>query len=618
MYNMYNLKEIPVATEPKITRFDKTEYLKDAQNTIVIPPGTVSALPEACIRKAELYEKMLNAGYPSPSAAAAIDVAKFVYDGERHITTILAGQMQSGKTALMDALAFIVSKYSPTSDIIVIPTSSNKNLAYQTKSRLKRPNLYVLRGSVGSIKDKAKRLKRKLDELEGKERAELLKTYLGKREHDGIESVPIIDPGVDTLLMVDECHYATADTGVVDFLFETFGISLSKPPTQWSNKRLKVVLVSAVPCASTAALADKGHVETVVLLPENDYTGLEDLKEQGKIHQSWPLTKNEGFPELVSVILEIEEKRNLDNHSAGFYNIRTPIKSRGYAANLLAVALRDKGYRVKEGIVKPSEEKEYDFGIAWCDQEALKDEDTKDFFNTPDATSSALGSPWFAKAPPVPHIVLFKNMGGMGDTWDGSTIALAFDTASKSTKDDAAVNGFAGRVCGYKDIDKAPEIYTNVKSVDAYIDWVKSGFDKSAILPKATRMKKEKKRRHKKVDQFEVCLFSHTGYSRPRYVNSRKKLETFTTRELPVNFFNWVHTWENGPTRASVEKQLKKSKVGDYGDPSIGAYMKRGKNKGTVGFVTQSGPSALTLHVFSIEDYEEETTSTSRKSTYGT
>ena len=616
MYNIYNLKEIPVATEPKITRFDETEYLKDAQNTIVIPPGTIPGYPEARVHKAELYENMLDAGYPSPSAAAAIDVAKFVYDGERHITTIVAGQMQSGKTALMDAMAFIVSKYPPTSDIIVIPTSSSKSLAYQTKSRLKRSNLYVLRGSVGSIRDKARRLTRKLDELEGKERAELLKTYLGKRERDGIESVPIIDPGVDTLLMVDECHYATGAGGVVDFLLETFGIDLSKPPTKWSNKRLKVVLVSAVPCASTAALADEGHVETVVLLPENDYTGLEDLKGQGKIHQSWSLTKNKGFPELVSVILEIKEKRNLDNQPPGFYNIRASKKSKGYAQTLLTSLLRAQGYKIKEGCVTPSEAKEYDFGIVWCNQETLKDEDTKDFFNTPDATSSALGSPWFAKAPPVPHIVLFKNMGGMGDTWSGDTVALAFDTASRSTKDDTAVNGFAGRVCGYKDIGKAPEIYTNIKSVDAYIDWVKSGFDKSAILPKATRMKKEKKRRYKKVQQFDVRLLKPFLYGHPRGVDTRKKLETLTLRELPANF-NWVHTWQSEEARASVERQLQKSKVGDYGDPSIGAYMKRGKNKGTVGFVTQSGPDELRVHVFSIEDYKEETTSTSRNSTYG-
>jgi len=607
-----------VATEPKITRFDETEYLKGANNDIVIPPGTIFAWPEASINKAELYKVLADEDFPSPSAAVAIDVAKFVYDETRRITTIVAGQMQSGKTAFMAALAFVVSKYSPTSDIIVIPTSSNKNLAYQTKSRLKRPNLYVLRGSIGSTKDKAKRLAQKLEALEGAplERKRLLETYLAKRERDGIESMPIINPYVDTILMVDECHYATANTGVVDFLFETFGIDLSKPPAEWSNKRLKVVLVSAVPCASTAALADKEHVRTVVLLPENDYTGLENFKERGKIHQSWPLTRSRGFPELVSVILEIEEKRNLDNHPPGFYNIRTPIKSRGYAGNMLASLLRAQGYKVKEGCVTQSEAKDYDFGIAWCDQETLKDEDTKDFFNTPDATSSALGSPWFAKAPPVPHIVLFKNMGGMGDTWSGDTIALVFDTASKSTKDDTAVNGFAGRVCGYKDINKGPEIYTNVKSVDAYIDWVKSGFDKSEILPKATRTKTEKKRRHKKVDQFEVQLSSHTGWT-PRRVRTRKKLKTFTTRELPEGF-NWVHLWNNGPTRVSLERQLQKSKVGDYGGTSIGAWMKRGKEKGTVGFVTQSGPEELTVHVFSIEDCEEEAISTGRNSTYGT
>jgi len=203
---------------------------------------------------------------------------------------------------------------------------------------------------------------------------------------------------------------------------------------------IKIVEFSATPNGTYGNLEYwKGHYKTVKVQPGEGYVGHEELYEQGRIHQCQDLTIPENVQKLYETI-----KSKFD--SPKYHIIRTKVGGG-----------QDECVSVFKSIIHD------EFNYLYHDSRNLESIDVY------------LDPKKGGKEPDKHTVIFIKEMARCAKTYTKDFIGVWYERCVNSFNDDVAVQGLAGRATGYDD-NGVSIIYTNIESMERYIDLWKKDF----------------------------------------------------------------------------------------------------------------------------------------------
>jgi len=486
------------------THFDMDCWLaeNDGQD-LVIPMGKSKRDPDAtysksgCLQGLRKYQENLAADalvpetyYYDSSMAAGIDIYTYIAGSDNvHIT--LVAQTQSGKTSVAFATFTMVKIHHPTSKhMVYISMPADKDLAKQSGRRLKPLSKVVVgRGCLSNIYLNAvywydkwsacntedERRKVELDAL----------TVQAAQGNDWLAAPVIFD---NTVLFLDESHFGAQNTSQINRVLELWGVPLNKDPVTWERSNVKIVTSSATPHAEVASLRLRPWSKKVIMRPGKGYIGLPEMLAANKIMESWTLKTEKDVERLVGEVIE----PHLLTLGTGYGLIRRRTRRRGLNLPLsLERKLKSKGFRVKKGIPKSGDERQYDVAIIEYDQ-ASRDQKMDDFLTTPAAKVVSNGK-WLSNQPPIPTIILVKEKCKLGDTVSNQHVKFVFERISVKKNDPAFhEQSLAGRMTGYE--THIPMIYSHTPSIVHSCFHIISGYQPETTPNGAKYVKTKSKR----------------------------------------------------------------------------------------------------------------------------
>jgi len=290
----------------------------------------------------------------------------------------------------------------------------------------------------------------------------------------------------DAIIFVDECHYGAGAKQVLGKVFKEIGL---KDLNYLIDNNIKIVQVSATPdgvLIDAAEWPEKNH-QKFTLIPGENYIGIEKLKQRDQIRQySFLKTKSE-IEDLITFII-----RTYD--TARYHLIRAPNK-RNDAYEPLKTALRE-----------------------WCDKMGwdFEEENSKirtERKNRGESCESLLNDSYLNTQPTKHTLILLKNDLTAGKTLRKKHLGVIFDRKTTKVNDTFLIQGLAGRSCGYDGPDGLPKdavLFTNLKTIDKYIDWLKEKSVKwcsaTTKVYKGKTISKGTRVHHKNIKNLELTL----------------------------------------------------------------------------------------------------------------
>jgi len=490
---------------PKNRTLATQEWLEDVGKTEIIPPmllteelfGLSLTYEGAFVilekRLEDMKEDSFQEGFEAPwhenQMRAAIEVVAGILlarqDGNFNSYSQIMAQTQVGKTGAMVCVEEVlripvIKKSLGVKDSLFIQCPPDKSLAAQTKARAPG-RVRIGRMSMGTTLKNAKICREEWDNCKTEEdRRELRKCWEQKIKLDGWESTPVIFN--NSLVMLDESHYGTAAESVTDAVLDLWGIDLSKDPKEWGLSNVHVCTVSATPMAETLATQDYDWVNRVLLDPGPNYYSMKEMIEDEKIQASWPLNSKLDVTRLCEEIISpcLTQEKN------GFSLLRLPVGPvNEWITKSILRELKAKGYRVLKGVPQPGDERNYDVAIVELNEQTAGDTDLQNCLGAPSSGQEK----WFSRRPPIPVVVLVKNMLAMGATLNNEHIDVMFERKRKNgeTQVDFAVQSLAGRATGYDDKEDCPIIYSDPDTITEYVEWVEDEYEPLSVPPGASR-----------------------------------------------------------------------------------------------------------------------------------
>jgi hypothetical protein len=126
-----------------------------------------------------------------------------------------------------------------------------------------------------------------------------------------------------TLIITDECHYAIdADRRFHKFLLD-YGIQYGKPRSEWKNRNVFLLPISATPFAHVIHGQNHDGVFSLVPLPMNEaYYSLSDAWEADRLHQSEDLIIGKNRPTKFLTTMLDSFLDSCDEDDPGYFIIR--------------------------------------------------------------------------------------------------------------------------------------------------------------------------------------------------------------------------------------------------------------------------------------------------------
>ena len=258
------------------------------------------------------------------------------------------------------------------------------------------------------------------------------------------------------LIMIDECQIASGEDMSINKLFEDIGI---KDLAYLKEHNVNIVEFSATPNSTLDDIELWDTCKKIhVMKPGEGYVGHSALLENNRVRQAEDLfimeepivgmeTKDEiACKELIKPAYDAIKGLKLiidTSYTDGFryHIIRTPVggKEDTVIARFMIIFGEDYAYKK-----------------CYSGEEDLQDE---------------------LKKYPGKHTFLFiKEKARCAVTFPHKKlIGILYERLPKSPKDDVIVQGLAGRACGY-DMDPYTIVFTNVSSIERYVDMIKSDF----------------------------------------------------------------------------------------------------------------------------------------------
>jgi len=357
----------------------------------------------------------------APQYLAALQIFAWFFGEANKCWVHLAAEMQAGKTGVINTLIRLMlitanfRKIMTVPDSIFIVTGMNDNAwKKQTKDRMPasmHKNIQHLKGlGIVSVSLERKAASR-----------------------DGFKNI---------LVIVDESHIASSvGNSPSRIIFEKMR-SLSGGVENWAANNIRLITISATDPALVVGIADLGDMARVVNLRTSDaYQSVEKLKEQGRLHATFNLTREEHVCTLTDIVREkYPDTPNL------YHIIRLPARSK---RNMVADALENfyPGCNV----------------IPWdSDSNARAAEEASS------SDSSVVNdiNEILENEPGAPTFILIKNMFYAAKTLDDTYCGILFDR--NSAKDDTNLQSLLGRACGYGKSSRT-HVYTSIHTVETYL-----------------------------------------------------------------------------------------------------------------------------------------------------
>jgi len=493
-------------------------------------------------RLGDPYSSIYNI-YPQ-QYQTSIDIISQIKEGHKHI--IMVSQMQMGKTGCAKSIAYNLINscgYLPQKLFFICGMNDN-NLLDQAKMEFK-----------GLIPVENILFSKKLQKMTTSQSS---KSTISHFSH--------------AVIFVDESHYASQKNSLVyKFLQNNVGITADGFSQTWENNDVIVISISATPMAEIANLNQpQSDKKFIILKPGNDYYGVIDMEKKGLIRQSFNLNKIEESEKFIHSICEIYKEQS----QKGIY--------RYCIVRLGSVLSKDRlEFSIRKSI-----------------------NDKVDFINYYSGSNGSTLPDFNSLIDKKPHcltIIWIYDSLRAGKQLNTENIHMVHD--SHCCAPDVAAQGLAGRLCGYGKHNHNVICYTNMKSINKFIDWIKSQYDPGRIpsgskdivngfdannnshwqknIPIIFKMTQ---------DLINYCLQYRLEHGKTRYNNEFKeycKTQIIQSNKNNMTIFEVLNTYypsKNGGFMI-IDHLNKQNSVDKHWETNYNAAI---NNKSTQGFVTPS------------------------------
>ena len=256
----------------------------------------------------------------------------------------------------------------------------------------------------------------------------------------------------DTVVIVDECQIAATEKMSIDKFLASNGLKDFKNLCQ---RNIRIVCFSATPNKTLDDIKKwAGNSDTLILKPGVGYKGHNDLLVNNRIRQAEDLNciTVDKLAELKTFI----ETEYYDDKR--YHIIRTPT---GEQRDIILKKIKD--------IFGPT------FNYLECDSfSTLKLEEV------------------IKKTLTKQTIIFLKEAARCASTLPyKNRIGVLYERIPQDVQDDIMIQGLAGRNCGY-DTDPKTMVYTNIPSIQRYVDMVESSFENRDEFRYTGKKKKNK------------------------------------------------------------------------------------------------------------------------------
>ncbi|KAK9823978.1 hypothetical protein WJX72_006744 [[Myrmecia] bisecta] len=413
---------------------------------------------------------------------------------------ILAAMMQSGKTGVMQMLAWLVSRSDTLRDILddfvdlgniyVLTGMSSTDWKDQTHQRM---------GMTGNVPRENVLHNDNMQSM-------LLAWAKGKqlRQKDRMSRRVIV--------VVDEAHFGQTNESVIDRFMAAIGTCPDGNPAAWRGERsVYVCSVSATAMSEIVANAKDyaGYKHTVLLQPGAGYTTPTLLLED-RVQSSWKLDR----PGIIR-LLDAAETQFQSFPTAMYVIVRATDK----AQNLIKAAIAERNANGPN------------VSMSWINYDA------KNKFNVNEVLSY----------PPDNHgiqYVLIKAQLRAAITLTLRHVGMMFDT--EFTKVDTAAQSLFGRALGYRSPNEQRTIiFCDKKAVREYAGWAESNF---GVLTTPTNAKHMVGSNKPTLEKFMPIVFdmepTKVAEFHARLMNKGQMLEWLTAQRHPA-FDPAVHSLDS-------------------------------------------------------------------------
>ncbi len=351
----------------------------------------------------------------------SIDIVSHIKNGCKHI--VMVSQMQMGKTGCAKSVAYNLTQFCgyPSQKLFFICGMNDNNLLDQAKAEFN-----------GLIPIENIMFSKTLQKL------------------SSISSSSVSNLFAHAVIFIDESHYASQqDSLVYKFLKNNVGVSADGYTSTWDNNDVIIISISATPMAEIANLDQpNSDKKFVVLEPGDDYYGVIEMAEKGLIKQAYNLNKIEETEQFVEQMAEVYK----DQSTHGNYK---------YCVIRL-------GSILSTTRLEPLLKKAINGQINFINYYSGSTGPTlPDFNSLVDIAPNCLTIIW-----------IYDSLRA-GKQLNTENIYLVHD--SHCCAPDVSAQGLAGRLCGYGKRNHNVICYTNIKSINKFIDWIKNQYNPGRI-----------------------------------------------------------------------------------------------------------------------------------------
>ena len=364
-----------------------------------------------------------NEIYYENQSVTAIEVVATIRDRQKVFQMVLA-PCQSGKTGCMLAIIEMLMESDinvKPEHIFVITGLSDTEWVTQTKTRVPIGNNVIHRGKFQKSRDIFRNIK-------------------------------------NAVIFIDECQIACRENMSLDKLLDEVGL---KDVMYLKDNNVNIVEFSATPNSTINDIEMWGKFcKKHLMKPGDGYKGHSTLISNNRIHQSNDLFIDFDPEAGLSHNDEVARKKVIKPAEDAIESLKCMIE-KSYISHarfhIIRTPTADKSETVVGRFKKIFGRDNYDYKKCDGEGEKLMVELSKNLDK---------------------HTFIFiKEKARCAVTFTRKhMIGILYDRVAKKPKDDIAVQGLAGRACGY-DVDDGMIVYTNVKSIERYVAMLNSNFE---------------------------------------------------------------------------------------------------------------------------------------------
>ena len=364
-----------------------------------------------------------NEIYYENQSVTAIEVVATIRERQKVFQMVMA-PCQSGKTGCMLAIIEMLMESDinvKPENIFLITGLSDTEWVTQTKMRVPIGNNVIHRGKFQKSRAIFKNIK-------------------------------------NAVIMIDECQIACREDMSLDKLLDEAGL---KDAAYLKDNNVNIVEFSATP---NSTLNDIDRWDKLckkhLMKPGDGYKGHSTLISNNRIHQSKDLFIAFDPEAGLSHNDEVARKKVIKPAEDAIESLKRMIEN-SYTSHARFHIIRTPNGDKSETVVGRFKK------IFGCDNYDYKKCDGEG-----DKLMVEL-----SKNPDKHTFIFIKEKARCAVTFTRKhMIGILYDRVAKKPKDDIAVQGLAGRACGY-DVDDGMIVYTNVKSIERYVNMVNSNFE---------------------------------------------------------------------------------------------------------------------------------------------